>query len=197
MTPSALALPASTMALFRFQVVSSVLADMAGGMKRARAVRRAADVDWWFEGRLERVSRRTVYRWLAAFEDKGIAGLEPAPRRRTTSSDALSSSFLAFLACEKKLDVDASIPEVIDRAREKGILEPGEKVDRVTVWRTACRMGLAVQKQKTVRGRDTHRYRYPHRMQLILCDGKHFRAGLGRLRRMVYFFLATGVALRI
>lgn len=189
MPPSALALPASTVALFRYQVVSSVLADVAAGRKRARAVRRAADTDWWFDGQLERVSKRTVYRWLATFEDKGIEGLEPAPRKRTSSSEVLSSAFLAFLASEKELDDQASIPELIDRAREEGVLEAGEKVDRVTAWRAACRMGLPVQKQKTVRGRDARRYRYPHRMQLVLCDGKHFRAGPGRLRRMVYFFL--------
>ena len=33
------------------------------------------------------------------------------------------------------------------------------------------------------------RWRYPHRMQCVLVDGKHFRAGNARLRRVALFFL--------
>ena len=33
------------------------------------------------------------------------------------------------------------------------------------------------------------RWRYPHRMQCVLCDGKHFRAGGTRAKRVALFFL--------
>jgi hypothetical protein len=33
------------------------------------------------------------------------------------------------------------------------------------------------------------RFAYPHRMQMLLVDGKHFRAGGQRLRRVVFFFI--------
>jgi hypothetical protein len=33
------------------------------------------------------------------------------------------------------------------------------------------------------------RFAYPHRMQMVLVDGKHFRAGAQRLRRVVFFFI--------
>jgi len=33
------------------------------------------------------------------------------------------------------------------------------------------------------------RFAYPNRMQMILCDGKYFRAGANRLKRLAYFYL--------
>lgn len=36
---------------------------------------------------------------------------------------------------------------------------------------------------------DTRRWAYPHRMMMILADGKQFRAGAARLRRVALFFL--------
>jgi transposase InsO family protein len=47
--------------------------------------------------------------------------------------------------------------------------------------------------------RDCRRFAYPHRMQMVLCDGKHFRAGAARLRRVALFFLddATRMGLHV
>ncbi|HYC99642.1 MAG TPA: hypothetical protein VEB22_00315, partial [Phycisphaerales bacterium] len=38
-------------------------------------------------------------------------------------------------------------------------------------------------------GGDTRSFEYPHRMQMLLCDGKHFRAGKTRAKRVALFFL--------
>ncbi len=183
-------LPASPEALFRYQVVSLVLAYMAGGEVRAHAVRAAASPRWLRpDGTLRQVSMRSVYRWLKAWNAHHIAGLEPRPRQRIQTTEALSERFVDFLRREHQRDPEASIPEIIRRARQVGVVGPEAPIDRVTVWRAARRMDLDFRHRKKSRGRDARRFRFPHRMQLVLADGKHFRAGAGRLRRVVLFFL--------
>ncbi len=181
-------LPASPVALFRYQVVSSVLADIALGWSRTDAIRQAADTDWLdASGKLRRVSLRTVYRWMRAWDTRAMDGLEPASRARTQTSEVLSEDFLAFLVDQKQRDPDASIPEVIRRARLLGVVDT--EPSRTTVWRAARRMGLPVQRSATPRTNDVRPFRYPRRMQMLMCDGKHFRVGAERLRRVVFFYL--------
>jgi len=190
MSPLVQNLPASPVALLRYQIVSHVLASMVLGVKRARAVEQATSMTWLApDGRQRKVSKRTVYRLLEGFRERGIAAFEPARRGGSRPSLVLSDAFLAFLEQQKRLDPKASIPEIVLRARVLGIVERDERIDRVTVWRVAKRMGLAVQQRKSSRERDVRRYRLPHRMQMLLCDGKHFRAGEARLRRVAYFYL--------
>jgi transposase InsO family protein len=66
---------------------------------------------------------------------------------------------------------------------------PDLPIDRITVWRACRRMGLVTRARPSKREGDMRRWCYPHRMQCVLCDGKHFRAGAGRLRRVALFFL--------
>lgn len=177
--------------LFRYLVVSKVLADQECGLVRAEAVAAtAAQEHWRFDGTMRRVSERTVYRWLQAYKQQGPVGLIPSERTKTADSVVLSRPLLDFLQAQKTVDARASIPEVLRRAREAGVVKPGEDVDRTTVWRAAKRMGLSTRRRRAGRrGRDTRRFAYPHRMNMVLSDGKHFRAGASRLRRVALFFL--------
>jgi hypothetical protein len=59
----------------------------------------------------------------------------------------------------------------------------------VTVWRALTKRGVATKRRKTPHGGDTRRFAYPNRMQMVLSDGKHFRAGRARLKRVALFFL--------
>ena len=63
------------------------------------------------------------------------------------------------------------------------------KIDRTTVWRACRRIGLPTRQRPHKREGDTRRWRYAERMQCVLADGKHFRAGAARLRRVALFFL--------
>lgn len=183
-------LPASKEALFRYRVVAAVLARVAAGGVRAEAVREAAaQLHLGIDGTLRRVSTRSVYRWLRAWDREGAAGLEPRSRRRTETSKVLPEALLEFLVAEHLRDPEASIPEVLRRARQLGVVAPGERVCRSTVWRAARRMGLDFRRRKKGRDRDARRFRVESRMQLVLADGKHFRSGAGRLRRVALFFL--------
>ena len=177
-------------ALFRYQVVSLVLAWMLAGQPRAEAVRRAALMAHpTLQGEPRRVSTRTLYRWLAAYLETGMGGLEPVPRERQAGSCVLPEKLLRFIAQQKEDDPRASVPELLKRARELGVTDHAKPINRTTVWRTCKRLGLPLTRRKKVRDRDTRRYAYPHRMDMVLCDGKHFRAGVTRAKRVALFFL--------
>jgi len=181
----------SAEAVFRYMVVAWIVASIRGGRPRADAVREVIQFDHrTLQGKPRPVSMRTAYRWLRAYEADSLQGLEPASRPRTSDSVVLPPSLLRFLRTQRVADPDASVPELVRRAREHGVLEPGEAVDRTTVWRAMRRMGLATSRRKQLRrDRDSRRYAWPNRMQMVLCDGKHFRAGATRKKRVALFFL--------
>lgn len=174
--------------LFRYHVVSQVLACVRRGEPRCECVRAVACADQLcVEGGSRRVAERTVYRWLAAFSKRGVDGLRPAGRKRIDGSLVLPEDFLGFLAEQKSADPRVSIPEVIKRAKLDGKLR-GD-VDRVTAWRAARRRSVATGRVRHLTERDARPYAYTHRMQMVICDGKHFRAGATRARRVALFFL--------
>ena len=70
-----------------------------------------------------------------------------------------------FLEAEKGRDLHASIPEILRRARERGILKPHERVSRSTLYRTAKRLRLSLARRKCAKDRDSRRFAYPHRME--------------------------------
>lgn len=181
---------ASAEALFRFQVVSMVLARELGGEKRARAVGAVSAAPLLtFSGALRTVPPRTLYRWLAAYGERGLAGLEPRPRPTVPISAALDDALVDFLRSEKTLDPRASAPELIRRARVLAIIAPDLALDRVTVWRALRRMGLPTRRRPQKAEGDMRRFAYPNRMMMVLADGKHFRAGSKRRRRVALFFI--------
>jgi len=178
-------------ALFRYRLVSEVAARVLRGEDRAGVVHDLIAQDHHdLTGKLRRVSERTLYRWLARYREQGYTGLLPVTRQRIERSRVLADDMLEFLVAQKTKDPRASIPELIRRAREKGLLRPTEPVNRITVYRVLKRMGTNVRRRKQqATDRDARRFAYPHRMQMVLCDGKHFRAGSTRARRVALFFL--------
>lgn len=181
--------PASNEALFRFLVVSDVLTQVLRGEVRADAVAAvAAETHFGVDGAPRHVSDRSIYRWLAEWEAGQFAGLEPASRRRTTTSVVLPERLLAFVAVQKTEDISASLPEILLRARALGVIGD-EPIDRTTLYRACVRMSVPVVRCKKAKVRDSRRYAYPHRMQMVLSDGKHFRAGATRAKRLAMFFI--------
>lgn len=182
--------PPSSEALLRYSVLAQVQALILGGWGAKDAVREVAGREHARpDGQVVRVSVRTIQRWRAAYAQDGIRGLEPASRKRTETSVVLDHGFIAFLRAENESDPRAGVPELIRRARVRGIVPDDLPIDRTTVWRACRRMGLVTRARPSKCEGDMRRWRYPHRMQCVLCDGKHFRAGAGRLRRVALFFL--------
>ena len=187
-------------ALLRYQVLSQVLVREQTGQPRSEAIAAVAAVEHIAADRkLRKVSQRSIYRWLAAFESQGFAGLVPAARPHIEDSLVLPAPLIDFFKNQKSADPWASVPELIRRAAVTGLITPDQLINRVTVWRTLKRLGLDTARSKKPVDRDCRRFAYPHRMQMVLCDGKHFRAGAARLRRVALFFLddATRMALHV
>lgn len=177
-------------ALFRFGVVSAVLAKTLVGESLAKAVADAAKTAHAREdGRLRKVSARSIYRWTSVYRRRGFEGLFDTPRAKIADSAALGDRLVQYLVQEKAKDPDASIPEVIRRAVIDGIIADVEAVDRVTVYRCAKRLNLPIYKKIELGKRNRRRFARRHRMRVVLADGKHFRAGAKRLKRVAINFL--------
>lgn len=176
-------------ALFRYQVLSQVLIRQNQGESRPDAIDAVAELTHTtLAGQSQKVSKRSIYRWLAAYEAKGFAGLLPSPGKPRDLS-AIPQHLLDFFKEQKKEDPRASVPELIRRAKAQRLVNDDAAIDRITVWRNLKRMGVSTRRQKQTKHRDKRRFAYPHRMDMILCDGKHFRAGVKRIRRVALFFL--------
>lgn len=177
-------------ALFRYQIVSQVLTRQYKGEPRPEAINAVSEIlQVTIDGQQRYVSKRSIYRWLAAYENKGFSGLLPTPRI-PCASYVLPSRLLDFFKEQKEDDPRASIPELIRRARQLKIIAADTHIDRTTVWRSLRRMGFNTRRRKYPKKlRDSRRFAYPHRMDMVLCDGKHFRAGSGRLKRVALFFI--------
>lgn len=179
----------SPTALFRYQVVSAVEARVVSGWSLPQAVREICQMSFQdLSGSPRPLSERSVYRWLKAYRRRGIEGLEDARRATIADSAVLPKALLDFVRLEKARDPEASVPELIERARRIGILAPEETPNRTSVWRACRRMKLPT-RRATKLAEEKRRFSYPNRMLMVLADGKHFRAGVRRLKRVALNFL--------
>ena len=177
-------------ALFRYQWVAEIDGCVRAGEELSKvieSIRRRPIPDP--RGRIWRPSKRSLYRWYAAYLEGGIAGLEPKPRPPLLDSQVLEPEFLDLLRERKSADPELSVPDLIEIARTSGVLGSQQKVSRTTVWRACQRMGLPMRRQDQIEAADTRRFAYPHRMMMVLSDGKHFRVGAKRRRRVALSFL--------
>lgn len=176
-------------ALFRFRIVSLVLARIAEGHGPKRAVRLVAKMTHQTPKGARTVSRRQILRWLDLFHEQDPLALEPKRRDSIEGSRVLPERFLDFLVSERTRDPHASIPEMIRRARLLGHLDPLQPIDRSTVFRTCRRMEVSTRRLAQPQDSDTRRFAYEERLQMVLADFKHFRAGPERLRRGALYLL--------
>ena len=177
-------------ALFRYLLVAKVLALKQQGAKHSQAISSIASKMYQHPaGTMRNVSSRSLRRWLNAYETNGFNGLLPAVRKQTMPSRVISPELLDFFKQQKQDDPLTSVPELIRRANELDLIDSTQEVDRTTLWRCLNRMGVNTRRSKSGSGhKDKRRFSYPHRMDMVLCDGKHFRAGVARLRRVALFF---------
>jgi transposase InsO family protein len=177
-------------ALFRYQVVSTILAQEQMGQLRPQAIQTVADMILITPNNTtKKVSPRTLYRWLAAFEALGFEGLQAVQRPHTPSSVVIPATVTDFLKQEKMADPQASVPELIRRATEMKLIKSNQSIHRATAWRSLQRMGVDTTRSRARKNRDCRRFSFPHRLDMVMCDGKHFRAGSARLRRVALFFI--------
>ena len=182
--------PPSPEALFRYTVLSQVIARELGGEPRAKAIAAvAAETHTTLGGKPRTVTARSLYRWLASYQSQGYAGLLRRPRTPRAGSLVLDEALLAFFKEQKRDDPHTSVPELIRRARELQLIGAQQPLDRTTVWRALKRSGVDTRRRHAPKSNDCRRFSYPHRLDMVLCDGKRFRAGPTKKRRVALFFL--------
>jgi len=188
--PDSLLLPTPD-ELLRFQVIAELRSKLDGGKGIETAVAEITARTHFIihGGEAVSVTARSVYRWWARFQAKGWPGLRTERSQTSPLFPALPDKLLGFLREEKRLDRHASVPELLRRARELEVIGADEDFSRVTVWRACKRLGLPLRRVPGKREIDSRRFAYPHRMMMVLADGKHFRAGARRTKRVVLFFL--------
>ncbi len=181
--------PSST-ALFRYRVVSATEALCAVGYSLSEAVRLVADQEHLTpKGLLKRFTPRTIYRWRRAYATQGLEGLEPRGRAPLLGSRVVEKAVLDYLVEEHAADPYASIPELLRRARVMGVVRENQRIDRRAVWRAFRRLGLDTVRRARPRTQLVRRFEYAERMQMVMVDGCHFRAGPRRVKRVVLYFL--------
>ena len=183
-------------ALCRYAAVSQVRSLVLGGLSLAEAVKRTSEQAFPDgSGRPRQATRASLYRWYRDYNGQGMDGLFDEQRPRRGSS--LSPEFLAFLVAEKERDPEASIPDLIEKAQEHRITTG--HLDRTTVYRAARFLNLPMFRHPKADTTSMRPFEYAFRMQMVLCDGKHFRAGGERLKRVALFFIddATRVVLDV
>jgi transposase InsO family protein len=176
--------------LFRYLVVSQVLMNIEQGMSRNHAIKTISEKEHVApNGAFVKLSLKTIQRWVNAFEVFKLEGLKDKERKKSKDSKVLPKRFLEYLQKAKVQDPKASIPELIRRAKEAGALHQGHKVDRSTTWRAMKRMGLPTRISASPAPRDQRPFAFKERMQMVLADFVHFRAGLARLKRVAIYLL--------
>jgi transposase InsO family protein len=175
-------------ALKRLRYVSEIHAYVERGAKTSAAVRLVLERAQAL-GEPDLPAERTLYRWVKNYNDAGLAELDNKRRLRTATSVALPAEVIDFLRTEKKEDPAVSSPELIRRAVEKKLIDDVFEVNRSAVWRASKRMGLPTRRRPTKSEGDCRRFAYEARMMMMLADGKHFRAGLERLKRVAIFYI--------
>jgi putative transposase len=177
-------------ALQRYQAVSNVMLRVARGDSLRKACAHVASIEFYDVDLKKsiRFSASSLRRWVKAFESRGIGALQVQGRNRPPQ--ALSPQLLDAIRSEKMKDGDASVPEVIRRVTAR--MESGceTSISRSTVWRAVARMGLPTGPRSVAKEAGTARsFEFAHRMQCVLCDGKHFTVGPTHLKRVVFIWL--------
>jgi transposase InsO family protein len=176
--------------LLRYRVVSEVRAQLDAGKSLAEAIEAVCERQYvTADGCRQEAKKRTVYRWCRNFSKEGLAGLATAAAPSRPVGRTLPSALLEFFRSEKRVDRYASVPELIRRARQRSIISLEQPIDRVTAYRACVAMGLPMRRVPGKYETDMRRFAYPNRMMMVLADGKHFRAGIRKTRRVAVFFL--------
>jgi transposase InsO family protein len=174
---------------FRQNIVSLVFASIEAGMTKSEAIAKILAANTVSrDGKRFYAGKRTIYRWIAAYKQGGTEALANKSKISSEPSKVLPEIFLDFLKSQKIADEECSIPDVIKAAEIKGLVKQNQ-LSRTTVWRAARKLNLPL---LGTQGKDLSvkkRFEYPHRMQMVLCDGKHFRAGKMRTKRVVFTFI--------
>ena len=163
-------------ALIRYTLIAPLLDETLDPAKRSSLRRKIAEES--------RVSERSLYRYVAAYHEKGFAGLKPVAGERSLSKK-LPENYLRIVeqAIQLKKEVPRrSVEQIIFILEQENWAEPGV-LKRSTLGRYLYRAGFGVkqmQMYQDARESSSKRFCKPHRMMLLQGDIKYISRYLGR-----------------
>lgn len=173
----------------RYLVVSQVCALVTRGIGITLAIDEVADRPHFdAHGRSRCFSSRSLWRWYSAWISRAASGLKPKARPRREES-VLPQALIDLIRHHKRMSETISIPEILRLAAVSGVIDRVTDVDRTTIWRFCRREGLSTARRRSSKHSLQRPWRYPSRMQCVLADGKYFRAGSGRAKRVAIIFI--------
>lgn len=144
------------------------------------------------------VSERTLYRYEAAYRDKGFSGLKPVACERSLSKK-LPENYLKIVdqAIQLKKEVPGrSVEQIIFILEQEGWAAPGV-LKRSTLERYLYRAGFGVRQMQMYRDARTgssKRFCKPHRMMLLQGDIKYgCKLPIGKNGAMVQTYLSSAI----
>jgi transposase InsO family protein len=183
--------------LFRYALISEINRRLALGETQSEIIKDMAEVaHWGVDGTSRFVSEVSLYRYLRSFKEHGLDGL--SLKIINQKNRKLSNEFAEFLVEQKTNDPSCSVPELIKRAEVSGLFCDELPFSRSTVWRWVQSLNLPHSRTRS-REDNSRRFAKVNRMSLVLCDGKHFRAGINRDKRVAIVFIddATRIVLHV
>lgn len=144
------------------------------------------------------ISERTLYRYEAAYKEKGFDGLKPVVCERTLSKK-LPDNYRQIVeqAIQLKKEVPKrSVEQIIFILEQEGWAAPG-RLKRSTLERYLYKAGFGVrqmQMYKDARKSSSKRFCKPHRMMLLQGDVKYgCKLPIGKNGAMVQTYLSSAI----
>ncbi len=132
-----------TIALWRFSVLGPLVsARLEHGDRRAYFAAAAARTHQRPDGRLVKLSPRTIEDWYMAYRRGGLAALYPRPRNDRGKSRAIASAVADLCLRAKQEKPRRSIRRIIRMLERAGKVRPGE-LSRSSVHRLLARHGAS------------------------------------------------------
>ena len=177
-------------ALIRYTLIAPLLDETLDPAKRSSLRRKIAEES--------RVSERSLYRYVAAYHEKGAAGLKPVAGERSLSKK-LPENYLRIVeqAIQLKKEVPRrSVEQIIFILEQENWAEPGV-LKRSTLGRCLYRAGFGVKQMQMcqdARGSSSKRFCKPHRMMLLQGDIKYgCKLPIGKNGAMVQTYLSSAI----
>ena len=185
-------------ALWRFAVLGPLVSTELEHGDRKRLLREAASRLWrrW-DGRLVRVSERTIERWYYAYTRGDFDALRPQGRSDAGACRGIRPELAERIVQLKQQNMRRSVRRVIKLCERLGAANKGE-LKRSTVHRLLAARGISHREVRGTEGDERRAFRPAHAGQLWMGDVMHGPKVLapdGRLRK-AYLHVFIDAAIR-
>lgn len=177
-------------ALARYTLIAPLLDETLDPAKRSSLRREIAEKS--------QISERSLYRYAAAYHEKGFAGLKPVTCERSLSKK-LPKNYMEIVeqAIQLKKEVPKrSVEQIIFILEQEKLAGPGV-LKRSTLGRYLYRAGFGIkqmQMYQAARESSSRRFCKPHRMMLLQGDIKYgCKLPVGKNGAMVQTYLSSAI----